>query len=49
MGEGRGLCRIFVENVREIPLGRPRSRLKHNIKMDLQKLGCEGIDWIELA
>jgi len=31
------------------PLGRPRPRCKFNIKMDLQEVGCGGIDWIELA
>ena len=31
------------------PLGRPRRRWKDNIKMDLQEVGCEGMDWIELA
>ena len=31
------------------PLGRPRSRWEDNIKMDLQEVGCEGMDWIELA
>jgi hypothetical protein len=31
------------------PLGRPRHRWKDNIKMDLQEVGCEGMDWIELA
>jgi len=31
------------------PLGRPRRRWEDNIKMDLQKLGCGGMDWIELA
>ena len=30
-------------------LGRPRRRWKHNIKMDLQEVGCEGMDWIDLA
>jgi hypothetical protein len=30
-------------------LGRPRHRWKDNIKMDLQEVGCEGMDWIELA
>jgi len=23
--------------------------MEYNIKMDLQKVGCEGMDWIELA
>ena len=31
------------------PLGRPKSRWKDNIKMDLQELGCEGMDWIDVA
>jgi hypothetical protein len=29
--------------------GRPRRRWEDNIKMGLQKVGCWGIDWIELA
>jgi hypothetical protein len=29
--------------------GRSRCRWEHNIKMDLQEVGCEGMDWIELA
>ena len=31
------------------PLGRPRRRWEDNIKVDLQEVGCEGMDWIELA
>ena len=31
------------------PLGKPRRRWEDNIKMDLQKVGCGGMDWIELA
>jgi hypothetical protein len=31
------------------PLGRPRHRWDNNIKMDLQEVGCGGMDWIELA
>ena len=30
-------------------LGRPRRRWEDNIKMDLQDVGCGGMDWIELA
>ena len=29
--------------------GRPRRRWEDNIKMDLQEVGCVGMDWIELA
>jgi len=31
------------------PLGRPRRRCEDNIKMDLQEVGCGGMDGIELA
>jgi hypothetical protein len=31
------------------PLGRPRRRGVDNIKMDLRKLGWNGVDWIDLA
>jgi hypothetical protein len=31
------------------PLGRSRSKWEDNIKMYLQEVGCEGMDWIELA
>ena len=28
---------------------RPRSRWEDSIKVDLQEVGCGGIDWIDLA
>jgi len=31
------------------PVGRPRSRWEDNIKLYFQEVGCEGMDWIELA
>ena len=31
------------------PLGKSRRRWEVNIKMDLQEVGCGGMDWIELA
>ena len=31
------------------PLGRPRGRWVDNIRMDLQEVGCEHVDWIGLA
>ena len=34
---------------RKRPLGRPRRRKKDNKKLDLQEVGCGGIDWIDLA
>jgi len=30
-------------------LGRLRRRLENNFKMDLQEVGCGGMDWIVLA
>jgi hypothetical protein len=34
---------------RKRPLGRHRRRWEDNIKMDLQEVGCGGMNWIELA
>ena len=31
------------------PLGSPTRRWENNNKMDLQKVGCGGMNWIELA
>jgi hypothetical protein len=31
------------------PMGRPRRRWEHNIKVNLQEVGCGSMDWIELA
>jgi hypothetical protein len=31
------------------PLERPRHRWVDNIKMDLREIGCDGMDWLELA
>ena len=31
------------------PLGGPRHRLEDNIKMDLQEVGCGGMDWTVVA
>jgi hypothetical protein len=31
------------------PLGIPRHRCEDNVKMDLQKVGCGSMDYIELA
>ena len=31
------------------PLGRPRRGWEDNIKMDIQGVGCWGMDWIEQA
>jgi len=31
------------------PLGRHRHRWEDNIKVDIQEVGCGGMDWIEVA
>jgi len=40
---------IVGETERKRSLGRPRSRWEDNINMDLQEVGCGGMDWIELV
>ena len=50
MGEEKGSYRVLVgkpEGKRQ--LGRPRRRWVDNIRMDLQEVGCEHVDWIGLA
>ena len=49
MGRGRGVCRVLVGKPEGRPLGIPRRRWEDNIKMDLQEVGCGGMDWIDLA
>ena len=50
MGEGRGLYKVLVGKPEgNRLLGRTRSRWEDNIKMDLQEVGCGGMDWIDLA
>jgi hypothetical protein len=47
MGEGRGVYRVLVGNLRN--LGRPRRRWEDNIRMDLREVGRGCVDWMELA
>jgi hypothetical protein len=49
MGERRCVYRVLGKPEGKRPPGRPRRRWEDNIKMDLQELGCKGMDWIELA
>jgi hypothetical protein len=50
MGEERGTYRILVGRAEgRRPLGRNRRRWEDNIKMDLQEVGWEGLDWIDMA
>jgi len=50
MGERRDKYRVLVGTPEgKRPLGRPRLRWEYNIKMDLQKVECRDMEWIELA
>jgi hypothetical protein len=50
MGESRGGYRVLVGKPEgKRPLGRPRPRWENNIKMDLQKVGYELMDWFDVA
>jgi hypothetical protein len=52
VGEGRGDYRILVERPEgRRPLGRPRRRLKDNIKMDIKKwdgMAWPGLIWLRI-
>ena len=49
-GESRGVYRVLVGKPEgKRPFGRPRRRWEDNIKMDLQEVGCGGMEWIEVA
>jgi len=50
MEERRGVYRVLMgkpEGKRS--RGRPTRRWENKIKMDLQEVGCGGMDWIDLA
>jgi len=50
MGERGGVYRVLVGNSEgKRPLERPRRRWEDRIKMDLQEVGCGGMDWIDVA
>ena len=50
MGERRGVYRVLVGKPEaKRPLGLPRRRWVGTNKMDLQEVGCGGVEWIELA
>jgi hypothetical protein len=49
-GDGRGVYRILVGKTEgKRPLGRTRRRWEDNIRIDLQEVGCECVDWIGLS
>jgi hypothetical protein len=50
MGERRAVYRVLVGRPDgKRPLGRPRHRWGDSIKMAVQEVGCESMDWIKLA
>ena len=50
MGKRTGVCRVLVgKHEGKRPLGRAWRKWEDNIKMDLQEVGCRGMDWIDLA
>jgi hypothetical protein len=49
-GERRGVYRVLVGKPEgKRPLESPRRRWEDNTKMDLQKVECGGMDWIDLS
>jgi len=47
---GKGVFRVLVGKPEgKRPLGILRRRWKDNIKMDLQEVGCGGMDWIDVC
>jgi hypothetical protein len=50
MGEKRNAYSMFVGKPEgKRPLGRPRHWWVDNFKIDLRKIGWDGMDWIDLA
>ena len=50
MEEGIGVGRVLEGKLMgKRPLGSLRRRWNDNIKIDLQEVGCEGMEWIELV
>jgi hypothetical protein len=50
MGEKRNACRLLVGKPEgRRPLGGPRRRWVHNIRMDLGEVGWGDVDWIGMA
>jgi hypothetical protein len=50
MGERRREHRVLAGKPEgKGPLGSPKPRWDENIKMDVQGVGCGGVDWVDLA
>jgi hypothetical protein len=49
-GARRGVYRVLMGKPEgKRPFGRPKRTWEYHIKMDLQEVGCGGMDWIDLA
>jgi hypothetical protein len=50
IGEERVVHRVLVgKSGGKTPLGRPRRRWEDNIKVDVQEVGGDRADWMEMA
>ena len=49
MGEKRRIQSVGEKPEGKKPLERPRLRWEDNVKLDFQRVGCGGTDWIEVA
>jgi hypothetical protein len=50
LGERRGVYRgLFGKPEGKKPLGRPRRRWEDNINMDVQEVGCGGMNGVDLV
>ena len=50
MEEDRGAFKILTGKPKgKRPLGRPRRRLEDNIRMDLEKIGINTMNWVDSA
>ena len=50
MAESKCAYRVLVGRPEgKIPLGRQRHRWEDNIKMDLEEVGCDARNWMDLA
>jgi len=49
MGERRGVYRVLMGKPEgKRPFGRHMRKWEDNIELDLEEVGCGGMDWIEL-
>jgi hypothetical protein len=50
IGEKRGVYRVLVGKPEgKGPLGRDKHKWEDDIKMDIQEVGCGGVDWTVMA